>query len=145
VLEPRLLFPQDGHWCLAAWNVEKGEEHLFRLDRVVSVEIGTRSFGEHKGPDLARYRRRHLYLESGSERDVKVRFSGLGAAIARERWPDVVANADGSTTVSTRVTPGNYLYGWVLGFGGQAEIEAPADARAQLLARVRELLGLYEA
>lgn len=145
VLEPRLLFPQDGHWYLAAWNLEKGEEHLFRLDRVVSVEIGTRSFGEHKGPDLARYRRRHLYFESGSEREVKVRFGGLGAAIARERWPDAVANADGSTTVSTRVTPGNWLYGWVLGFGGQAEIAAPAEAREGLAARVRELARLYAA
>jgi predicted DNA-binding transcriptional regulator YafY len=28
VLEPRLVFPQDGRWYLAAWNVEKEEEHL---------------------------------------------------------------------------------------------------------------------
>jgi predicted DNA-binding transcriptional regulator YafY len=107
------------------------------------VEIGTRCFGEHKGPDLGRYKKRHLYFESGSEREVKVRFGDLGAAIAKERWPDVVANADGTVTLSTRVTPGNYLYGWVLGFGGQAEIEAPVEAREGLGARVRELQALY--
>jgi proteasome accessory factor C len=142
-LEPRLLFPQDGHWYLAAWNVDKAEEHLYRLDRIAAVAVGTRCFGEHRGPDLARYRTRHLYFQSGQERDVKVRFRGTGAALARERWPTAVENADGSVTVTTRVSPGNYLYGWVLGHGGQAEIEAPADAREALRARVEELEGLY--
>jgi proteasome accessory factor C len=142
-LEPRLLFPQDGHWYLAAWNVEKGEEHLYRLDRVVSVVLGTRTFDGHRGPDPARYRTRHLYFQSGNEREVKVRFSGGSAAIARERWTEAAAHADGSVTVTTRAAPGNYLYGWVLGFGGQAEIEAPPEAREGLRARVEELEALY--
>jgi proteasome accessory factor C len=142
-LEPRLLFPQDGNWYLAAWNVEKGEEHLYRLDRVASVVIGTRRFGEHRGPDPARYRTRHLYFQSGAEREVRVRFSGGGAAIAAERWPDAEPRGDGTVAVSTRAVPGNYLVGWVLGFGGQAEIESPPEAREGLRARVAELDRLY--
>ena len=142
-LEPRLLFPQDGHWYLAAWNVEKGEEHLYRLDRIVSVVIGTRRFGEHRGPDPGRYRTRHLYFQSGNEREVKVRFTGLAAALARERWPDATSAADGSATTTARVALGNYLYGWVLGWGGQAGIEAPPEAREGLRARVKDLEELY--
>jgi predicted DNA-binding transcriptional regulator YafY len=142
-LEPRLLFPQDGHWYLAAWNVDKGEEHLYRLDRVVSVVLGTRTFERHRGPDPARYRTRHLYFQSGQEREVKVRFTGAAAPLARERWPGAGAEADGSATVTTRVAPGNYLYGWVLGWGGQAEIDGPAEARQGLRERVEELAKLY--
>lgn len=142
-LEPRLLFPQDGNWYLAAWNVEKEEEHLYRLDRVLSVVVGTRTFGAHRGPDTARYRRRHLYFESGTEQEVKVRFTGGSAAIASERWPDAAPGADGSVTVSMRVAPGSYLYGWLLGWGGQADVEAPAEARAGLRARVAELEAVY--
>ena len=144
-LEPRLVFPQDGHWYLAAWNVEKGEEHLYRLDRISSVVIGTRRFGEHRGPDLGRYRTRHLYFQSGNEREVKLRFTGVAAALARERWPDAAAEGDGSVTATIRVAPGNYLYGWVLGWGGLAGIEAPAEAREGLEGRVAALEALYRA
>lgn len=42
-----------------------------------------------------------------------------------------------------KVTPGNYLLGFVLGFGGEATIEAPADVALQLGARIEELRRLY--
>lgn len=145
-LEPRVLFHQDGHWYLAAWNVAKGEEHLFRLDRIASVVIGTRTFGEHKGPPLERYRRKHLYFESGGEREVRIRFGGGSADQALERWPAQASRkADGSVTVTARITPGNYLDGWVLGYGGDAEIESPVEARQALAGRVEELQKLYAA
>jgi proteasome accessory factor C len=142
-LEPRVLFHQDGHWYLAAWNVDKKEEHLFRLDRIDSVVIGSRHFGEHKGPPLERYKKRHLYFESGSERAVKIRLTGGAAEQALERWLKATRCADGSVTVTARTSPGNYLYGWVLGYGGQAEIEAPPEIRAEFAARVNELAKLY--
>jgi proteasome accessory factor C len=144
VVEPRAVFHQDGHWYLAAWNVAKAEEHLFRLDRIASVRVGARVFGEHKGPPLDRYRRRHLYLDSGAEREVKVRFRGASADAALEQWPErSTRNGDGTVTVAARVTPGNFLLGWVLGHGGEAEIEEPADARAMLRDRVEALAALY--
>jgi len=143
-LEPRHAFHQGGHWYLAAWDVEKRAEHLYRLDRIVSVAAGTRGFGEHKGPPLERYRTRHLYFQSGGEREVKVRFTGSAAVSVRELWSSWAAShPGGGVTVTARVTPGNYLVGWVLGYGGLAWIESPAEARALLAARVAELAKLY--
>jgi proteasome accessory factor C len=143
-VEPRALFHQGGHWYLAAWNVSKGEEHLFRLDRVASVTIGTRVFGEHKGPPLERYRRRHLYFESGAEREVVLRLHGAAAGQALEQWPARATRHPGGTvTLLARVTPGNFLLGWVMGYGGEAAIESPADARELLRARADELARLY--
>lgn len=143
-LEPRAVFHKDGHWYLAAWNVAKGEEHLYRLNRIAAVIVGTRFFGNHKGPPLDRFRARQLYFQSGSERDVSVRFSGEGAALAMEQWPErATRNPDGSVTVTARLTPGNFLIGWVLGYGGQAEVSGPADVREQLRARVEELAAIY--
>jgi proteasome accessory factor C len=143
-LEPRAVFHKDGHWYLAAWNVAKGEEHLFRLDRIASVVIGTRFFGEHKGPPLDRFRTRQLYFQSGSERDVTVRFTGEAAALALEQWPDrATTEDDDSVTVRARLAPGNFLLGWVLGHGGQAEVAGPPDVREQLGARVAELSRVY--
>jgi proteasome accessory factor C len=144
VVEPRLLFQRDGQWYLAAWNVAKEAEHLFRLDRIVTVEPGTRVFGGHKGPPVARYARRNLYFESGAERDVTLRFRGYAARLARERYGTRArANADGTVSVTLKVTPGNYLLGVVLGYGGEATIEGPADVVAQLRQRVEELRQLH--
>jgi len=143
-IEPRAIFHQNGHWYLAAWNVAKGEEHLFRLDRIASVTVGTRVFGEHKGPPVARYRRKHLYFESGAERDVTIRFRDTSAGQALENWPErATRQADGSVTLKAKLTPGNFLLGWVLGHGGEAVIEAPADAREMMRARVGELARMY--
>ena len=143
-LEPRAIFHKDAHWYLAAWNVGKGEEHLYRLDRIASVLVGTRFFGEHKGPPLDRFRTRQLYFQSGSERDVTVRFIGEAAALALEQWPErATTNDDDSVNVRARLTPGNFLFGWVLGYGGQAEVAGPPDVREELSARVAELARMY--
>jgi proteasome accessory factor C len=143
-LEPRAIFHKDGHWYLAAWNVSRAEEHLYRLDRIASVLIGTRFFGDHKGPPLDRFRTRQLYFQSGSEREVAVRFTGEAAALALEQWPErATTNDDDSVTVRARLTPGNFLLGWVLGYGGQAEVAGPPDVREELSARVAELARIY--
>ncbi len=143
-LEPRLLFPQEGHWYLAAWNVEKKEEHLYRLDRIVRVVLGTRLFGTHKGPPSKRYQGGKVYIQSGAERDVQVRFRAIAARIAAERWPERAAVEPGGTLlVTVHMSPGPYLYGWVLGFGPDAEVVAPEDVRAGFLAHVGELRRLY--
>jgi proteasome accessory factor C len=142
-VEPRLVFHRDGRWYLAAWNVAKGEEHLFRLDRIVSVELGTRIFGEHQGPPVARYGK-SLYFQSGAEREVTVRYRDTAARLACERHgARARKNEDGSVSVTTKMTPGNFLLGVVLGYGGEATIEAPDDVAAQLRERVEALQRLY--
>jgi proteasome accessory factor C len=144
VVEPRLLFQRDGQWYLAAWNVAKRAEHLFRLDRIVTVEPGLRVFGEHQGPPVARYARPTLYFETGAERDVTLRFSGGAARLARERHGvRARENADGTVSVTLHATPGNYLLGVVLGYGGECTVEAPDDVARQLRDRVEELARLY--
>lgn len=143
-VEPRILFQRDGAWYLAAWNVAKGEEHLYRLDRIVTVELGTRVFGAHQGPPVARYARGHLYFDSGAEREVTLRFRGTAARLASDRHgARARADAGGTVVVNMKVTPGNYLLGVVLGYGGEATIDAPADVVAQLSSRVEELQRLY--
>jgi proteasome accessory factor C len=144
VVEPRTLFHRDHRWYLAAWNVEKQEEHLFRLDRIDSVELGTRVFAEHQGPPASRYTRGTLFFETGAEREVTVRYTGAAAALAREREGQAArVNPDGSVSAAIRVTPGNYLLGVVLGWGGEATVEGPADVARALGERVEKLRALY--
>lgn len=45
-------------------------------------------------------------------------------------------------SVTTKVTPGNYLLGVVLGYG-EATVEAPVDVAGHLREHVEELQRLY--
>ncbi len=144
VLEPRAVFSRDDHWYLAAWNVAKREEHLYRLDRIAEVRLGARAFGEREGPPASRSAAGAVYFESGNERPVRIRFSGASRRAARERWPAAVQEQpDGSVVLETRAAPGNYLYGWVLGFGGEARIVSPPDVADAFQARVEALRRVY--
>ena len=144
-LEPRAVLLHGGRWYLAAWNPEKGEEHLYRLDRMSQVRMTEHSFGDHKGPPLERYQLDHLYIPSGQEHDVEVRFSAQVADAVLRDWAETAErNADGSVTVRAHLSGEHYLMSWVLGYGGEAEIVGPTSARAQLSERVAQLRALYE-
>ena len=144
VVEPRLVFQRDGRWYLAAWSPAKGAEHLYRLDRIASVEVGTRVFAGHQGPPVARYVRRNLFFESGAEREVSLRFSGLSARLAAARHgAGARENLDGTVSVTVKLTPGRYLQGFVLGHGGEATVEGPADVARALRDHARALHDLY--
>lgn len=136
-LEPRVVFPRGGEWYLAAWNVDKGAEHLYRLDRICGVEPGTRTFGAHRGPGLERLARRRLYLPSGEERRVVLRFAPSAAAAARERYGAAAApQPDGRLLVTLEAAPNDHLLGQVMGWGGAAEILSPPELREALRRRV---------
>jgi proteasome accessory factor C len=142
-VEPRTLFQRDGRWYLAAWNVARGEEHLYRLDRLAAVVPGTRVFGEHKGPPTSRYSK-NLFFESGQERDVTVRYAGLSALHARDRKVGRLREEQGGTvSVTTRTNPGNYLFGVVLGAGGEAAVVGPEDVAQRFEERLKELERIY--
>jgi proteasome accessory factor C len=142
-VEPRTLFQRDGRWYLAAWNVARGEEHLYRLDRIASVVPGTRVFGEHKGPPTSRYSK-NLFFESGQERDVTIRYAGVSALHARNRkGVRLREEQGGAISVTTRSNPGNYLFGVVLGLGGEAAVAGPGDVVEAFEKRLGELEGLY--
>jgi proteasome accessory factor C len=143
-LEPRSVFLHGGHWYLAAWNPQRGAEHLYRLDRISEARLGTRSFGEHKGPALGRYDTDRLYFASGVEREVSVRFAPALAELVEERWSDSAAvGPDGSLTVRAELSGENYALSWVMGYGGEAEIVSPPALRAALAQRVAALRALY--
>jgi predicted DNA-binding transcriptional regulator YafY len=145
VLEPRVLLPSEGRWYLIAFDVGRGEERVFRLDRIASLAVGTRCFGDHRGPALERPGRRH-YRPSGQERPVVLRFAPGAARAARERWSSAQAEQvgpDGSVALTVIVTVNDHFLGEVLGWGGACQVVSPADVREGLRRRVEELRSRY--
>jgi predicted DNA-binding transcriptional regulator YafY len=145
VLEPRLLLPSDGRWYLIAWDVGRAAERVYRLDRIASLAVGTRCFGEHRGPALERHGKRH-YRPSGQERTVQLRFAPAAARAARERWGGGApgqAEADGGVTLLVVVSVNEHFLGEVLGWGGACQVVGPADVREAMRLRIEALQAVY--
>jgi predicted DNA-binding transcriptional regulator YafY len=145
VLEPRLLLPSDGRWYLIAWDVGRGAERVYRLDRIASLAVGTRCFGEHRGPALEGHGKRH-YRPSGQERTVQLRFAPAAARAARERWGGAApaqAESDGGVTLSVVVSVNEHFLGEVLGWGGACQVIGPADVREAMRLRIEALQAVY--
>ncbi len=144
VVEPRLLFKRGDLWYLAAWSLAKQEEHLYRLDRIASVELGQRVFGQHQGPPVTRYLKQGVYFQTGAEVEVTLRLTGLSATLAPQQFGSQARpQADGSVLAKTRITPGPYLAGRVLGYGGEASIVGPREQVEAVRTSAQQLLALY--
>lgn len=121
-VRPLEVFNHRGSWYLAAYDHLRREERLFRVDRMEKLEVTDRSFP----PTAARKARVPNPAERG---EVRVRFTRAVAQYILEQFGhDARPSVDGGVEVKV-VGDERWLTGWVLGFGGDAEVIEPLWAR----------------
>lgn len=136
-VQPHGLAHRRGHWYLV--GVENGEDRTYRADRVSGLRLG------HEQGAFVRGLRREVRIEpweAGSDDPVTAKvWFGPDAAwwAVRRVGPTVKTETlpDGAVEASFSVTHVDAFIGWVLTFGGDAEVIEPAEVRELLLARVR--------
>lgn len=122
-VRPLELFSHRGQWYLAAHDNARGEERLFRIDRLQSLTVTDREFP----PSQARHAR---VPNPAAQGDVRVRFSKVVAAYVRERFGDDARPApDGGVEVLVSGESERWLTQWVMSFGGEAWVVEPESAR----------------
>lgn len=119
-VRPAELFTHQGQWYLSGFDVARGAERLFRVDRMGPLEVTQTRFPPPPGPASAR-----VPGLDGSLEPVTVEFSPSRAAWVRERFPQARARADGGVEVSVPGDNVRWLTGWVLSFGGDARVLSP--------------------
>jgi len=133
--EPTEVFNHRGQWYLYGWDLGRGSERLFRLDRMTHIVLTDRRFSPRNLPPAR--------VPDPSERgEVRVRFTAQAAPFLRERFgSDVRELTDGGVEVKV-IGDERWLVQWILSFGGQAEVLEPAWARqAVASAALRALEG----
>jgi proteasome accessory factor C len=127
-VQPLELISLRGQWYLAARCLEANEERLFRLDRATAVELGERTFPPEPSRPSA------LPPSPWGRGEVRVRFSRAVAAWAQEQFGQVGVTVlpDGTAEVQLDVDSEAWLVGWVLSFGGEAELIAPDGVRRNI-------------
>ncbi|MGH9280807.1 MAG: helix-turn-helix transcriptional regulator, partial [Acidimicrobiales bacterium] len=142
-LDPHRLSFRNGHWYLAAFDHDAGDDRVFRLDRIEPpVETGAAGSARTvwtggASPDPPPW-------ELGTEPAVRARLlvdaeqagwaeSHAGAAAVEER------RADGSVVLAVSVTNRDAFRSFVLGFLDHAELLGPPELRDDLVAWLEAL------
>jgi len=129
-------------WYLFAWCHLRGDYRLFKLARVRRAAVAAQAAGVHDLDLDTRPWRCHW--DEPASIDLVLRFGPpLRRRIEEEFEPDQIQVApEGFVTVHTWLPEGDWLFSWLMGFGGAVEVVSPPHIRAALRDRA---LALAEA
>jgi proteasome accessory factor B len=147
--EERLYHPQGvvdhgGAWYAVGHDVGRGAERTFRVDRIVSLRKTGRGFADPGPLDPARFQRATLFLPTGHEQPVVLRFSKDAAPWALFRYGTRAQPLpDGGAEVWIASSGSSYSIQLTLSFAGEAELVYPLEARAALREAAARALSHY--
>lgn len=135
-VRPHELFSHRGQWYLSAHCLTRGEERLFRVDRILDLALTDHFFAPEEVPAST------VPNPAQDRGEVRVRFSRRSAPYLKERFGDQVQPLpDGGVEVCVSGESVRWLTQWVLSFGGDAEVISPSWARQAVAAAARASVG----
>jgi proteasome accessory factor C len=143
-IEPYGLVDQGGVWYVVARCRLRQRELPFRVDRIRDARPTAEEYLVPDDFSIERYRRPDLYVDTGDETPVRVRFSAAVAERMREASPrrDLQDGPDGSVVRTFRTGPrARWLYALVARYGPEAEVLSPPDHRRGMAAYLDEMLA----
>ena len=145
---PYALTWADERYYLIGYYPKYGEISQFRVDRMEDVQILDDPCETDPEFDLPAYLNASFSMFSGNTRTVGLRFSNklINAVIDRfGKDIPIQADPDGAHfTVHVSVNVQKPFYGWLFGFGSDAEILSPPEVRAEYREILRDVLDLHE-
>lgn len=135
-VEPYVLVSAEGAWYVLGRDVDRDAMRAFRLDRVLEAEPTEELFEADPDFDATQFLAHGRVYRSGSDIEVLVRYAPRVAGWIREEldpaerdrsWED---RPDGAVAVRHRVADTGWIVRHVLGYGGEAVVERPAEVRA---------------
>lgn len=145
-VDPWRLSYRKGQWYLSGLDHDRGEERLFRLDRMEGPLEGMGPPGAFDRPTASATAPPPPWrLGDGDEVMVQLAVDGPHARwIADEAGPETrrEERADGSVVFVLGVTSTDGLFSLVLGLLDHAEILAPAKLRTEMIAYLSGVAGL---
>ncbi len=135
---------------LVAYAPNHGEIRHYKIDRVEHVEVTTLQFPRPAGFNLEDHFAGSfgVFHGDGALEVVRIWFSPhVARYVAEKRWhptQTTTRNRDGSLTVEFRLNSTEELKRWLLTFGPQAIVLAPASLRNEIAAELQQTLAAYE-
>ncbi len=148
IIHPYHLYVPRGEWILLAFDENRGEVRCFNVARIQKIEPLRAHFERRPDFDLDQMRRSMLWAEAGQTMfDVVVRFDAYQARYIRERpWhPDQTLEDQPEGGLILRFPSGGLpeVARWVLGYGKHAQVLAPPELRAIVIAHLEAMREIY--
>lgn len=135
----RLVFAE-GRWYVAAHDIERADFRFFRLDRALDAHIEDTARPALPAVDLPAMLRDGAAYYARDDVQATVRYSGRIARWIVEQHAGE-PQSDGSVVVQHSVADAGWIVRHVLQYGGDARVEAPAEARTWVREGARRFLG----
>ncbi|MEO5952199.1 MAG: WYL domain-containing protein [Chloroflexia bacterium] len=139
-LLPKTVYANEGFWYCKAYSYERGEERLYRVDRMRSVEPARETFLKSAAPSLPYGHITHP--------QVRAMLTSRGV-LHVETEPDIGGfierNEDGSGSITFRCPPSELAYfaRYFAGLGDEVEVIAPEELREAILHIAEKLAEKY--
>jgi proteasome accessory factor B len=144
-VDPYGLVFRGGHWYLVGLDRERGEIRSFRFSRLAGApERAEEASSAPEGFRAAEHVASGPWGPGEPREHVEVAFSPDVAWWATAGIEDAGAletGADGWRRFRIPTGPGDGIVSWILAFGPDAELVAPADLRAEAVRRLEALLA----
>lgn len=145
VLHPYHILYKNRSWYVIGFSEFHKMVRTFNLSRFKTVEAFADRFTDGDGFDLYEYLGRAWALvPEGRLYDIKLKFSPLVAHnVSEVQWHSTQQaewNDDDSVTLSFRVDGLGEISWWVLGYGDQVQVLAPAALRKKVLERAQGII-----
>jgi len=135
-------------YCVGFDHVRK-DMRTFAVDSITDPVVLAKTFVKPSDFNVERYAGGSIsgVLHTGETSDVRVLFAArvakaaIAARVVSER--QVERRGDGSVEIVYRVADADELVRWVLGWGAQAEVLSPPEARARIAALTKEISAKY--
>jgi len=135
-------------WYLIAYSVKHGDNRTFKLGRIRKLTVTGRRFREPAEVDLdEHFGQAWSMIPEGRLYKVHLHFEPKVAGnVAEVRWHDsqrVKWNDDGSIEFHVTVDGLGEITWWILGYGDQVEVIAPAALRKRIVAIAQKVAGRH--
>lgn len=141
-VQPARLVYKASAWYLQGFCLLRQAFRTFKLSRMRSLEMTGEYFEPLPEPPPI-----ESFAAAARYPEVKLRFP---AEMAFRVWDEfdgdtITEEADGSLTVTARMpTDDGWLCGYLLSFGGAAQVLSPASLKGELAAHARRMADMYE-
>ncbi len=140
VAEPLRLVFKGRSWYLYAFCRTRGAERLFKLTRMKNLLVTQERF-ERTAPDKLPFSEPYphkMFL-------LKLRLDASCAFRVYDEFSSeqITRSPDGSFLVNVEFPPGEWVYGYLLTFGGAVTVLEPEEIRSELVLRLQNALKNY--
>jgi predicted DNA-binding transcriptional regulator YafY len=147
-IHPYHVFNVRGNWYVAAWDERRQAVRDFAMHRIRRITVMTDGFEVRPGFEFRKYTAEAFGIEKGTRAsDVSIRFGPRQARWIRERkWhrsARIQEEMGGGLVLRLRVAETSELRRWVLQFGAEAEVLAPASLRRAVAGELKAAAGAY--